>query len=79
MNAVSDAGVADLANMFEFNRTRVPNRQADLVRSRELYPEIQDVDRWIAKHGARRAASLDAWAGQPPDRCAPAPSSSACT
>ena len=45
MDAVSDAGVADLATMFEFYGTFVPNRQADLVRSRELYPEIQDVDR----------------------------------
>jgi uncharacterized protein YbjT (DUF2867 family) len=53
-------GAEDLANMFEFYRTRVPNREADLVRSRELYPEIQDFDRWIAKHGERLAASLDA-------------------
>jgi uncharacterized protein YbjT (DUF2867 family) len=53
-------GAEDLANMFEFYRTRVPNREADLVRSRELYPQIQDFDRWIAKHGGRLAASLDA-------------------
>jgi uncharacterized protein YbjT (DUF2867 family) len=51
-------GAADLADMFEFYRTRVPDRQGDLVRSRELYPEIQSFERWAARHRARLEAAL---------------------
>ncbi|HEU4563681.1 MAG TPA: NmrA/HSCARG family protein [Gemmatimonadaceae bacterium] len=51
-------GAEDLANMFEFYRTRVPSRQADLARSRELYPEIQDFRHWMARHRAGLEAVL---------------------
>lgn len=43
-------GAEDLANMFEFYRTRVPDRQEDLVRSRELYPEMQSFEAWLERH-----------------------------
>ena len=52
-------GAADLADMFEFYRTRVPDRQADLVHSRELYPEIQSFEGWAAKHRARLESALE--------------------
>lgn len=51
-------GAEDLANMFEFYRTRVPNRQADLVRSRELYPDIQDFAQWMSRNRAGLEAVL---------------------
>ncbi len=51
-------GAEDLASMFEFYRTRVPGRQADLARSRELYPEIQDFERWLTRHRERLEAAL---------------------
>ncbi|MFQ5927526.1 MAG: NmrA/HSCARG family protein, partial [Terriglobia bacterium] len=34
-------GAEDLANMFEFNRLHIPNRQADLTQSRALYLRMQ--------------------------------------
>lgn len=40
----------ELANMFEFYRTRVPDRQADLVRTHELYPQVQRFEPWLARH-----------------------------
>jgi uncharacterized protein YbjT (DUF2867 family) len=52
-------GAADLADMFEFYRTRVPSRQTDLARSRELYPEIQSFEGWMAKHSARLESALE--------------------
>ena len=52
-------GAADLANMFEFYRTRVPDRQADLVRSRELYPDIQGFAPWLARHRPRLESVLE--------------------
>ena len=52
-------GAADLADMFEFYRTRVPNWQADLVRSRELYPDIQSFEGWVAKHRTRLESALE--------------------
>jgi uncharacterized protein YbjT (DUF2867 family) len=52
-------GAADLASMFEFYRTRVPDRQADLVRSRDLYPDIQDFERWLTRHRARLESVLE--------------------
>ena len=52
-------GAEDLANMFEFYRTRVPNRQADLVRSRELYPEMQGFESWLTRHRDRLLSALE--------------------
>ena len=43
-------GAEDLANMFEFYRTRVPERQADLERTRELYPAVQPFEAWLRRH-----------------------------
>jgi uncharacterized protein YbjT (DUF2867 family) len=53
-------GAADLANMFEFNRVYVPNRRADLAKSRELYPEIRPFERWLRSHAASMEKVLDA-------------------
>jgi uncharacterized protein YbjT (DUF2867 family) len=53
-------GAEDVANMFEFYRTRVPNRRADLERSRELYPAIQDFETWLKRHRDDMIAALDA-------------------
>jgi uncharacterized protein YbjT (DUF2867 family) len=40
-------GADDLANMFEFNRRFILNRQADLAESRALYPSIQAFEPWL--------------------------------
>lgn len=45
--ALGFPGAADLANMFEFNRLYIPNRRCDLLKSRELYPEIRTFERWL--------------------------------
>lgn len=33
--------------MFELNRLYVPNRRLDLMKSRELFPEIRTFERWL--------------------------------
>ena len=33
--------------MFEFNRTLIPNRQADLDESHSVYPQIQNFETWM--------------------------------
>ncbi len=43
-------GADDLANMFEFNRLYIPNRQADLTESRSLYPAMQTFATWMWAH-----------------------------
>lgn len=48
--ALDFPGARDLADMFEFNRTYVPNRRLDLAKSRELYPEIRPFERWLRGH-----------------------------
>lgn len=58
--ALGFPGAADLADMFEFYRTRVPSRRADLERSRELYPQMQGFEAWLARHRERFTAGLDA-------------------
>jgi len=40
-------GAEDLANMFEYNRLFIPNRQADLEQSLALYPGIQKFEPWV--------------------------------
>jgi uncharacterized protein YbjT (DUF2867 family) len=42
-------GAEDLANMFEYNRTRLPNRSRDLAESKELYPGMQSFEGWLAR------------------------------
>ncbi|MBB6094578.1 uncharacterized protein YbjT (DUF2867 family) [Povalibacter uvarum] len=49
----------DLANMFEFNRLYVPNRRADLAKSRELFPEIRSFDRWLRSNTTAMQHALD--------------------
>jgi uncharacterized protein YbjT (DUF2867 family) len=49
----------DLANMFEFNRLYIPNRRADLAKSRELFPEIRSFDRWLRSNTAAMERVLD--------------------
>lgn len=46
-------GADDLANMFEFNRTRIPNRNADLEESRKLYAQIRTFYTWLEQNRAR--------------------------
>lgn len=43
-------GADDLAAMFEFQRTRIPDRQADVARTRELYPDVQDFATWLERN-----------------------------
>lgn len=43
-------GADDLANMFEFNRLYIPNRQEDLLESRKLYPQVQTFESWVNKN-----------------------------
>jgi uncharacterized protein YbjT (DUF2867 family) len=40
-------GADDLADMFDFNRRFVPNRRADLERSRTLYPGLRRFELWL--------------------------------
>lgn len=51
-------GAEDLADMFEFYRTRVPDRQADLARTREIYPGVQDFESWLTRHRERFELAL---------------------
>jgi len=51
-------GAEDLANMFEYNRVFIPNRQADREQSQALYPEIQRFEPWVKANKDRFAAIL---------------------
>ena len=51
-------GADDLANMFEYNRTRLPERSRDLAESRELYPGMQDFEGWLARQREAFASVL---------------------
>jgi uncharacterized protein YbjT (DUF2867 family) len=53
-------GAADLADMFEFYRTRVPNRRADLLRTRDIYPAVQSFEQWLTRHRERMELALSA-------------------
>lgn len=46
-------GAADLADMFDFYRRYVPDRQADLAASRKLFPRIQSFDTWLTVNRER--------------------------
>lgn len=43
-------GAEELANMFEFHRSHIPDRQADLAESRFLYPGMQRFEPWLQGH-----------------------------
>jgi len=51
-------GAEDLANMFEYNRLFIPNRQADLEQSLALYPEMQRFEPWVEAKRKKFAAIL---------------------
>ena len=40
-------GADDLANMFAFNAEFIPNRRADLLHSKMLYPKMRSFDEWL--------------------------------
>jgi len=52
-------GAPDLATMFEFNRLYIPNRRTDLAKSRELFPEIRNFERWLRANTAAMERALD--------------------
>ncbi len=56
--ALGFPGADDLANMFEFNRRFVPNRRADLDRSRALYPTLRRFEVWLSANRDRLEAVL---------------------
>jgi uncharacterized protein YbjT (DUF2867 family) len=45
--ALDFPGAGELADMFEFNRLHIPNRQDDLTESRSLYPQMQTFESWL--------------------------------
>ncbi|HEV8579035.1 MAG TPA: NmrA/HSCARG family protein [Thermoanaerobaculia bacterium] len=49
-------GADDLANMFEFNRKFIPNRQEDLETSRALYSGMQSFEAWLGPNSERLRA-----------------------
>jgi NmrA-like family len=51
-------GAEDLANMFEYNRLLIPNRQADIEQSLALYPAIQRFEPWMQANKDKFAAIL---------------------
>lgn len=53
-------GAEDLANMFAFNQRYIPERTADLARSRALYPALQTFAQWLAGAGATLVEQLRA-------------------
>jgi hypothetical protein len=46
--------------MFEFYRTRVPNRRADLLSTRDIYPAAQSFEQWLTRHRERMELALSA-------------------
>lgn len=40
-------GADDLANMFEYNRLHIPDRQTDLEEANAIYPKIQNFETWL--------------------------------
>ncbi len=54
-------GAEELANMFEVQRSFIPNRQADLEESRKLNPSIQSFSAWVTRNKFR---FMDHLAGQ---------------
>ena len=52
-------GAAELASMFEFNRQYVPSRKQDLSKSRELFPELRNFERWLKANITAMQRALD--------------------
>ena len=51
-------GADDLANMFDFNRRFIPNRQEDLTASRRLHPQMQSFEAWLRARADKFQAIL---------------------
>lgn len=51
-------GAEDLANIFEYNRLFIPNRQADLEQSSALFPEIRRFEPWVEANRQKFSAIL---------------------
>ncbi|MDB4949071.1 MAG: NmrA-like family protein 1 [Gemmatimonadetes bacterium] len=51
-------GAEDLADMFEFNRTYIPSRAADVEESRALYPGIRSFEAWLAGNAEQLKTTL---------------------
>ncbi len=58
--ALGFPGARELADMFEFNRLYIPNRHADLMKSRELFPEIRRFERWLKPNAATLESAMAA-------------------
>lgn len=52
-------GAEDLANMFEFNRLFIANRQADLQACRAINPKMQSFETWLKSHKDAFDKALD--------------------
>ena len=53
-------GARELADMFEFLRVYTPSRCAHITRCRQLFPEMQRFEPWIARNVERFAPLVDA-------------------
>jgi uncharacterized protein YbjT (DUF2867 family) len=53
-------GADELAAMFEFYRTRVPDRTQDQVSTRVLHPAVQSFEQWARRHMRRIERALAA-------------------
>lgn len=51
-------GADDLANMFDYYRRFVPNRQTELEQCRALYPKLQTFEEWLTANKAKFADIL---------------------
>lgn len=53
-------GAEDLADMFEFYRSRIPSRKPDIEHARHLYPGLQAFAPWVRRHKEALLARLTA-------------------
>jgi len=58
--AMGFPGARELADMFEFLRVYTPSRCAHITRCRQLFPEMQRFEPWIARNVERFAPLFDA-------------------
>jgi uncharacterized protein YbjT (DUF2867 family) len=61
--ALGFPGADDLANMFDYNRRFIPNRQADRAESRLLYPGMRTFEAWLTTNVERFRSALQMTAG----------------
>jgi len=58
--ALGFPGARELADMFDFLRLHLPNRQAEIAQCRELYPAMQRFEPWLQAHAGQFTAMLAA-------------------